>query len=92
MTPRIFLALPFALIACVPVVVETPVPTPTTDACAASQLQYLVGDQARVLQTMRFSQPLRVIPYGTMVTQDFQGQRLNIWLDQYDIIERVSCG
>ncbi len=90
MTPRILLALPFALMACVPVVVETPVPT--TDACGASQLQYLVGDQSRVLQTMRFSQPVRIIPFGGMVTQDFQPQRLNIWLDQYDIISRVTCG
>lgn len=90
MTPRSLLALPLALMACVPVEVETPVPT--TDACGASQLQYLVGDQARVLQTMRFAQPVRITPYGGMVTQDFQPQRLNIWLDQYDIISRVTCG
>jgi|LNFM01.1.fsa_nt_gb hypothetical protein len=92
MTPRVLLALPFALMACVPVVVETPVPVPVADTCGASQLQYLVGDQRRVLQTMRFSQPVRIIPHRGMVTQDFQPQRLNIWLDQYDIIERVSCG
>lgn len=90
MTYRVLLALPIALMACVPVVVETPVPV--TDACGASQLQYLVGDQSRVLQTIRFSQPVRVIPFGTMVTQEFDPRRLNIWLDRYDIIERVTCG
>lgn len=88
MTFRILLALPIAVMACVPVVVD---PEPT-NACGAADLQFLVGDQARVLQTMRFSTDVRVIEHDVAVTMDYQPTRLNIWLNQYDVIERVTCG
>jgi Peptidase inhibitor I78 family len=73
--------------------VETmPMPVEPEDQCGASDLQYLVGQRGRVLDGMRFSQPLRVVQPGMAVTMDFQAERLNIWLDDRDVIERVTCG
>jgi Peptidase inhibitor I78 family len=74
--------------------VTEPVPPldPGPDACGASDLQYLVGKPGVLLDGMRFSQDVRVIQPGMAVTMDFSPDRLNIWLDRRDVIERVTCG
>lgn len=89
----------FVLALCAPllaacVMEPTPMPPvePGPDACGASELQYLVGKPGVVLDGMRFSQDLRVIQYGMAVTMDYNADRLNIWLDRRDVIERVTCG
>ncbi|MBA3911748.1 MAG: hypothetical protein C0524_18205 [Rhodobacter sp.] len=84
------LALPLVLMACV-----QPVPLPVPDpafACGADELQYLVGKPGVLLDGMRFSQDVRVIQPGMAVTMDFKPDRLNIWLDERDVIVRVVCG
>lgn len=82
----LLLCLPILLSACVmPVPVET-------DQCGASDLQYLVGQRGRVLDGMRFSQDLRVIQPGTSVTMDYRADRLNIRIDDRDVIVEVACG
>ncbi|WP_103258937.1 I78 family peptidase inhibitor [Tabrizicola aquatica] len=83
------LSAPLLLAACVE---PLPTPTPTSDACGASELQYLVGQPGVVLDGMRFSQDVRVIQYGMAVTMDYRADRLNFWLDRRDVIERVVCG
>lgn len=77
---------PFALAGCV----EMPAPT-GPDECGASELQYLVGKPGVVLDGMRFSQEVRVIQPGMAVTMDYRADRLNIVLDNRDVIERVYC-
>lgn len=83
------LSAPLLLAACVE---PMPAPSPSTDACGASELQYLVGQPGVVLDGMRFSQDVRVIQYGMAVTMDYRADRLNFWLDRRDVIERVVCG
>lgn len=86
------LILPLALMGCV--VIE-PVPgpgTPVEDACGASGLQGLVGQHSRVLRTMRFAGPVRIVEFGMAVTMDYSAERLNIWLDEDGFIDRVTCG
>jgi hypothetical protein len=65
---------------------------PDPDACGASGLQGLVGQPETVLQSMRFSQRLRMIQPGMMITQDYSPERLNISVDASGMIESVSCG
>lgn len=65
---------------------------PAADACGAGALQGLVGQPDTVLQTMRFSQQVRVIRPGMAVTMDFSPERLNIQIDREGRISRVSCG
>ena len=77
-----------------PDVQEGPVidPLATENACGADDLQGLVGQKASVLETMRFSQVVRVIRPGMAVTMDFSAERLNIEVDEAEVISRVSCG
>lgn len=81
--------LPLAVSACV-----APVPAPGGDGerCGAGELQGLVGQPQAVLQTMRFSQLVRVIGYGMAVTMDFSPDRLNIEMGPDGRIARVWCG
>lgn len=67
-------------------------PAPVAGDCGASGLQQLVGQPASTLETMRFSQQLRVINPGQMVTMDYLEGRLNIAIDEQDRISRVYCG
>lgn len=83
------LCAPLLLAACV---TTLPEPDQPTGDCGAGGLQYLVGKPGVVLDGMRFSQEVRVIQYGMAVTMDFNPDRLNIWLDRRDVIERVTCG
>ncbi|MES2844286.1 MAG: I78 family peptidase inhibitor [Pseudomonadota bacterium] len=84
------------LTACVPVEpLPGPGPVPPQDgvnACGALDLQYLVGQPASVLETMRFSQPVRVIRPGMAVTMDYSAARLNFSVDRSGYISRVYCG
>ena len=67
-------------------------PLATENACGADDLQGLVGQKASVLATMRFSQVVRVIKPGMAVTMDFSPARLNVEVDEVEVITRVSCG
>jgi hypothetical protein len=80
---------PLLLAGCVE---PAPVPGDPGGNCGAAELQYLVGQPGVVLDGMRFSQDVRVVEFGMAVTMDFNPERLNIWLDQRDVIERVTCG
>ena len=86
------LILPLVLMGCV-VIEPPPGPgTPVEDACGASELQGLVGQHSRILRSMRFAGPLRVIEFDMAVTMDYSAERLNIWLDEDRFIDRVTCG
>jgi len=68
-----------------------PVPVPIENACGADQLQYLVGQPASVLETMRFRGETRIIRPDTAVTMDFRAERLNIDINAVERITRVYC-
>ena len=51
-----------------------------------------IGQDASVLDTARFANPVRVIRPGEAVTMDFNPQRLNFELDGLGEIERIRCG
>jgi hypothetical protein len=80
------------LAACEPMA-ETPEPVPAEeDACGASGLQDLVGQDVSVVAAMTFLAPMRIIRPGEAVTMDFNPARLNVELDAADVIVRVYCG
>jgi Peptidase inhibitor I78 family len=69
-----------------------PIPAPGVDACGAAELQDMVGEDRRILQTIRFAVPVRIIEPGTAVTQDYSPNRLNIYIGGGGVIESISCG
>lgn len=84
------------LAACVPETdpryIGPPIPAPGADACGAAELQDMVGGSRRILQTIRFAVPVRIIEPGQAVTQDYSPTRLNIYIDGDDTIASISCG
>jgi hypothetical protein len=78
-----------AIAACVPM--EEPVPV-DNDACGASGSQNLVGQSADILAAMTFPIGTRVIYPDTVVTMEFNPQRLNIRVGTANRIEQVNCG
>jgi hypothetical protein len=94
MKARVLLALSFVLMACVPPELgpQNPVDPVPVDACGASDLQGLVGQSAKVLETIRFGQTTRIIRPRMAVTMDFVATRLNIWIAEGEVIARVTCG
>jgi hypothetical protein len=89
---RLLCIAPLLLAGCVMTDPEPAEPAEPVGTCGAAELQYLVGEPGRVLNGMRFSQDVRVIQPGMAVTMDFRSDRLNIWLNDLDRIERVTCG
>ncbi len=67
-------------------------PAPEVAACGAAALQGLVGQSARVLETMRFGVVTRVIRPGMAVTMDYSPGRLNIRVNGQEVITHVECG
>lgn len=78
-----------ALAACAPVGAE---PDETGDTCGAASFNRYVGQPSSALDTVRFSQPVRIIPPDTAVTMDFNPERLNFDLDEDGTIVGVRCG
>ena len=62
------------------------------DTCGAKGLQGLIGQPSEVLDSMRFSQPVRVVRPGMAVTVDFRADRLTVEIDDANLIRRLSCG
>lgn len=91
------LILPLALAACVegeapPDPGQSDPPLPPETACDAPGLQQLHGQPQTVLQTMKFSGPVRIIQPGMAVTMDYNAARLNIEIDRAGLIARIFCG
>lgn len=61
-------------------------------SCGAEEMQGLVGKSAKVLETMRFAHTVRILRPGMAVTMDYSAERLNIEVNEAEVIKRVSCG
>lgn len=83
--------LPLALAACVE---EAPPPREVggEDACGAAALQHLVGQPASALDGVALPASFRLIRPGMAVTMDYSAERLNVLLDDSDVIEAITCG
>ena len=61
------------------------------DACGAEELQSFVGEPVTALSDSVVADA-RVIRPGDAVTMDYRPDRLNVYLDADDVIERIVCG
>jgi hypothetical protein len=62
------------------------------DSCGAGELAGLVGQNEGMLRTVRLTRPFRVIPFGSLVTQEYNAARLDFYLDETSTITRITCG
>ena len=62
------------------------------DSCGASRYQSLIGQPAIVADLMAEANMARVLRPGMMTTMIYLPERMNIAVDENDIIERVYCG
>lgn len=60
--------------------------------CGASQLDHLVGQNAHVLTDFGLPENRRVVRPGMAITMDYQPDRLNIGIDEDEVIDRIWCG
>lgn len=62
------------------------------DTCHASQLQHLVGQPVEALHMEGIPRAYRVIAPGAIVSQEYDSQRLDAYIDGAGTIVKVSCG
>ncbi|MEC7760407.1 MAG: I78 family peptidase inhibitor [Pseudomonadota bacterium] len=88
-----WLALPvvaFALVACEQGAVVTHDPTGQLGVCPAPAFQDFVGQP--YANTLFEWPDLRIIRPGDRVTRDYLQNRLNVDLDENEVITRIWCG
>ena len=62
------------------------------DACGAVELQGYLGLAIEEMDVANYSDSYRVIRPGDAVTLDYRVERLNVYLDESDRIETITCG
>jgi hypothetical protein len=75
----------------------TPAPPPSTGTCVADQAQWALGrtaaaallERARVDATASIA---RFIRPNDAITMEFSPARLNLYLDEHDVVRSVVCG
>jgi hypothetical protein len=74
-----------------------PAPEEITGDCTVEQVQGLLGQTASAelieqLQRQANAKTLRVLAPGDAATMDYNPQRLNIDIDESEVIIRLTCG
>ena len=93
---KLALLLPSLLLAACATTAD-PVVAEPADTCRGDALASFVGQPynaalgARMLKASKASK-LRPVAKGMMVTMDFRGDRLTVYLDAANRIERANCG
>ncbi|MFN3824515.1 MAG: I78 family peptidase inhibitor [Pseudorhodobacter sp.] len=62
------------------------------DSCGVVGSMRLMGQPGDAAQRAGISRPMRVIPLGGMMIQDYNPERINFYLDANGLIGRISCG
>jgi len=62
------------------------------DTCGLAQVMYLQGQPGTAVATAGLTKPSRTIPLGGIVTQEYNPERINFYLDADGLIGRISCG
>ncbi len=63
------------------------------DICGASAYrERAIGQPSSVIPTLGVTRQIRVVPFGGIVTQEYNPYRMNFYLDSAGLVARVSCG
>lgn len=89
------------LVACAPAPRrQPPLPPPVDDgvlsrepdSCGVRDAAPLRGQPGAAVARAGLKRSFRVIPPGILVTQEYEAQRINFYLDEKGLIARISCG
>lgn len=61
------------------------------DTCGAGALETLLNQPLETVET-QLPETARILPPGSVMTQDFRPDRLNVNLDEDGVIVRIWCG
>ena len=81
-----------ALAGCTPAEQPMVMIMPEISACDTEALAGYVGAGREVLSGVRFAVPVRWIVPDSMITMDYNPERINFVLDADDVITRIYCG
>jgi len=75
-----------------PPVIDNGLVTREPDSCGADALSGLMGQPEGMLRTVQITHEYRVVPFGNLVTQEYNAHRIDIYLDENGLIARITCG
>jgi hypothetical protein len=62
------------------------------DVCKGQIYSGLIGQPAAAVAAAGITKPVRVIPLGSLITEEYSSQRINFYLDGAGNIAKISCG
>ena len=62
------------------------------DVCKGQVYSGLMGQPAASVAAARITKPVRVIPLGSLITEEYSSARINFYLDGAGNIAKISCG
>jgi len=62
------------------------------DACGASRFQSLIGRHQNDIDRASLPSATRILCHDCMATMDFRPDRLNVELDEREVVTKVRCG
>ncbi len=67
-------------------------PNSGAQTCKASKYRFMIGKQARALETLTIPQPTRLILPNSTITEDYSNIRINFSVGKDGKIVKVWCG
>lgn len=62
------------------------------DVCKSAVYGRLIGQPGTAVASAGLTQTYRVIPLGSLITEEYSSQRINFYLDGAGSIAKISCG
>jgi hypothetical protein len=62
------------------------------DVCKGQVYAPLIGQPASAVAAAGITQPVRVIPLGSLITEEYSSQRIDFYLDAAGNIAKITCG
>lgn len=62
------------------------------DVCKGQMYASLIGQPASAVDAAGITQPVRVIPLGSLITEEYSSDRIDFYLDGAGNIAKISCG
>lgn len=62
------------------------------DSCGADKVSNLLGQPEGMVRTVQMPNEYRIVPFGALVTQEYNAHRIDLYLDEKGLIARITCG